>query len=134
LYYVQIDNTALTTKIVAYSLSDGQKKVIDQTKNDQRYYVDLLTNGHNLLYLVANNKDASFTFENKDYELLRSVIEELPSKEVALLELYYFQGFTVKEIARIMSYSVSKVKIQLMRCRAKLRKKLEKKGYLNGNI
>ena len=37
----------------------GRKKVIDQTKDDQRYYVDLLTNGHNLLYLVANNKDAS---------------------------------------------------------------------------
>ena len=73
-------------------------------------------------------------FENQNYELLRSAIEELPSKEAALLELYYFQGFTVKEIARIMSYSVSKVKIQLMRSRAKLRKKLEKKGYLNGNI
>lgn len=72
LYYVQIDNTALTTKIVAYSLSDGQKKVIDQTKNDQRYYVDLLTNGHNLLYLVANNKDASFTFENKNHKKIFS--------------------------------------------------------------
>lgn len=72
LYYVQIDNTALTTKIVAYSLSDGQKKVIDQTKDDQRYYVDLLTNGHNLLYLVANNKDASFTFENKNHKKIFS--------------------------------------------------------------
>ena len=72
MYYVQIDNTALTTKIVAYSLSDGQKKVIDQTKDDQRYYVDLLTNGHNLLYLVANNKDASFTFENKNHKKIFS--------------------------------------------------------------
>ena len=70
----------------------------------------------------------------KDYELLRSMIEDLPLKEATLLELYYFQDFTVKEIAQIMFYSVSKVKIQLMRSRAKLRKELEKKGYRNGNI
>ena len=79
-------------------------------------------------------KDLVNPFENEDYELLRSMIEALPLKEATLLELYYFQDFTVKEIAQIMSYSVSKVKIQLMRSRAKLRKELEKKGYRNGNI
>ena len=73
-------------------------------------------------------------FENDHYELLRSTIEELPIKEAMLLDLYYFQNFTVKEIAQIMSYSVSKVKVQLMRSRIKLRHKLEKKGYRNGNI
>ena len=79
-------------------------------------------------------KDLVNPFENENYELLRSMIEDLPLKEATLLELYYFQDFTVKEIAQIMSYSVSKVKIQLMRSRAKLRKELEKKGYRNGNI
>ena len=81
-------------------------------------------------YLESLRKE----FFGKDYELLRSMIEDLPLKEATLLELYYFQDFTVKEIAQIMSYSVSKVKIQLMRSRAKLRKELEKKGYRNGNI
>ena len=73
-------------------------------------------------------------FENDHYELLRTTIEELPTKEAMLLDLYYFQNFTVKEIAQIMSYSVSKVKVQLMRSRIKLRHKLETKGYKNGNI
>ena len=31
-----------------------------------------MTNGHNLLYLVANNKDASFTFENKNHKKIFS--------------------------------------------------------------
>lgn len=99
---------------------------IDRYRRDKRYL--------EILKKEFFKNHSVIPFENKDYELLRSAIEELPSKEAALLELYYFQGFTVKEIARIMSYSVSKVKIQLMRSRAKLRKKLEKKGYLNGNI
>ena len=79
-------------------------------------------------------QDVIQPFENDHYELLRTTIEELPTKEAMLLDLYYFQNFTVKEIAQIMSYSVSKVKVQLMRSRIKLRYKLEKKGYKNGNI
>ena len=46
----------------------------------------------------------------------------------------YFQGFTIKEIAQITAFSISKVKIQLMRSRTTLRSILEKKGLKNGDI
>mgnify|MGYP000856451215 FL=1 len=113
-------------KMRAWMYRVSIRRYIDRYRRDKRYL--------QILKKEFFKNHSVIPFENKDYELLRSAIEELPSKEVTLLELYYFQGFTVKEIARIMSYSVSKVKIQLMRSRAKLRKKLEKKGYLNGNI
>ena len=99
-----------------------------------RRYIDRYRHYLEILRKEFFGKDLVNPFENEDYELLRSMIEALPLKEATLLELYYFQDFTVKEIAQIMSYSVSKVKIQLMRSRAKLRKELEKKGYRNGNI
>ena len=113
-------------KMRAWMFRVSIRRYIDKYRRDKRYL--------QILKKEFFKNHSVIPFENQNYELLRSAIEELSSKEAALLELYYFQGFTVKEIARIMSYSVSKVKIQLMRCRAKLRKKLEKKGYLNGNI
>lgn len=73
-------------------------------------------------------------FANDDYELLYSAIQELSEKDALLLELYYFQGFTIKEIAQITAFSISKVKIQLMRSRTTLRSILEKKGFKNGDI
>ena len=51
-----------------------------------------------------------------------------------MLDLYYFQGFSTGEIAEVLHYSKSKVKVQLMRSRKKLRQILEKKGYHHGNI
>ncbi len=46
--YVQIDNTALTTKL-AYSLSDGQKVIGSNKGWSNRYYVDLIDEmKHNL--------------------------------------------------------------------------------------
>ena len=73
-------------------------------------------------------------FANDDYELLYSAIQELSEKDALLLKLYYFQGFTIKEIAQITAFSISKVKIQLMRSRTTLRSILEKKGLKNGDI
>ena len=102
------------------------RRYIDRYRRDQHYL--------EILQKEFFKQDEIRPFENDHYELLRSTIEELPTKEAMLLDLYYFQNFTVKEIAHIMSYSVSKVKVQLMRSRVKLRHKLETKGYKNGNI
>lgn len=113
-------------KMRAWMYRVSIRRYIDRYRRDKRYL--------EILRKEFFGKDLVNPFENEDYELLRSMIEALPLKEATLLELYYFQDFTVKEIAQIMSYSVSKVKIQLMRSRVKLRKELEKKGYRNGNI
>ena len=113
-------------KMRAWMYRVSIRRYIDRYRRDQ-YYLEILQK-------EFFKQDVIQPFENDYYELLRSTIEELPAREAVLLDLYYFQNFTVKEIAQIMSYSVSKVKVQLMRSRIKLRHKLEKKGYKNGNI
>ena len=113
-------------KMRAWMYRVSIRRYIDRYRRDQHYL--------EILQKEFFKQDVIQLFENDHYELLRSTIEELPTKEAMLLDLYYFQNFTVKEIAHIMSYSVSKVKVQLMRSRVKLRHKLEKKGYKNGNI
>ncbi|RSJ74419.1 RNA polymerase sigma factor YlaC [Streptococcus cristatus] len=113
-------------KMRAWMYRVSIRRYIDRYRRDQHYL--------EILQKEFFKQDVIQPFENDHYELLRSTIEELPTKEAMLLDLYYFQNFTVKEIAQIMSYSVSKVKVQLMRSRIKLRHKLEKKGYKNGNI
>lgn len=113
-------------KMRAWMYRVSIRRYIDRYRRDQHYL--------EILQKEFFKQDEIRPFENDHYELLRSTIEELPTKEAMLLDLYYFQNFTVKEIAHIMSYSVSKVKVQLMRSRVKLRHKLEKKGYKNGNI
>lgn len=47
-----------------------------------------------------------------------------------VLDLYYFQNFSVKEISTILHYSTSKVKVDLMRARKKLKRELEKEAYI----
>ena len=113
-------------KMRAWMYRVSIRRYIDRYRRDQHYL--------EILQKEFFKQDVIQPFENDYYELLRSTIEELPAREAVLLDLYYFQNFTVKEIAQIMSYSVSKVKVQLMRSRIKLRHKLEKKGYKNGNI
>ena len=113
-------------KMRAWMYRVSIRRYIDRYRRDQHYL--------EILQKEFFKQDESRPFENDHYELLRTTIEELPAREAVLLDLYYFQNFTVKEIAQIMSYSVSKVKVQLMRSRIKLRHKLEKKGYKNGNI
>ena len=113
-------------KMRAWMYRVSIRRYIDRYRRDQHYL--------EILQKEFFKQDVIQPFENDYYELLRSTIEELPAREAVLLDLYYFQNFTVKEIAQIMSYSVSKVKVQLMRSRIKLRHKLETKGYKNGNI
>lgn len=113
-------------KMRAWMYRVSIRRYIDRYRRDQHYL--------EILQKEFFKQDEIRPFENDHYELLRTTIEELPAREAVLLDLYYFQNFTVKEIAQIMSYSVSKVKVQLMRSRIKLRHKLEKKGYKNGNI
>ena len=72
--------------------------------------------------------------EGSDYDFLMEEVEKLPTQDKIMLDLYYFQGFSTGEIAEVLHYSKSKVKVQLMRSRKKLRQILEKKGYHHGNI
>ena len=59
---------------------------------------------------------------------LYDLLSELPSQFQTVLDLHYFQGFSVKEISHILGNSQSKVKIDLMRGRNKLKKIIKERG------
>lgn len=54
-----------------------------------------------------------------------SEIMKLPKKYSIIIHLYYYEGYSVKEIAQIMEISESNVQIRLMRARNKLKELLE---------
>lgn len=58
-------------------------------------------------------------------ELLVEAIEELADKEVTLLELRYFEGRSVKEVAYILNESESNVKVKSHRIIKKLKKLMD---------
>ena len=47
--------------------------------------------------------------ENEQLEYLSKAIETLNSKDKTVLSLYYFEGFTLKEIGKVLEVSESRV-------------------------
>lgn len=56
---------------------------------------------------------------------LFSEVMKLPQKYRVVLHLYYYEGYCVKEIARLVGISESNVQTRLMRARNKLKLQLE---------
>ncbi len=58
--------------------------------------------------------------ENEDLELWE-IVKSLPPKYRAVIHLYYYEGYSVKEIADIMRISVTAVTTRLTRARERLK-------------
>lgn len=64
-------------------------------------------------------------FETPESETLFETVMQLPKKYRIVIHLYYYEDYSVGEIAKILKLSESNVKTRLMRGRAKLRKVLK---------
>ncbi len=65
------------------------------------------------------------TVEQKDYSDLYEAVRQLPEKIRICVTLYYLEGYSVKETAKILRISESAVKNRLARARARMRGELE---------
>ncbi|MBR1691890.1 MAG: RNA polymerase sigma factor [Lachnospiraceae bacterium] len=73
-------------------------------------------------------------------ELLEEILK-LPSKYSVVIHLYYYEGYSVREISEMLEISESNVQVRLLRARNKLRNQLEeiwkekpvKNVYCSGN-
>lgn len=63
--------------------------------------------------------------EQEDYSDLYQAVRQLPQKIRICVTLYYLEGYSVKETAKILGISESAVKNRLARARAKMRGELE---------
>lgn len=123
---LETDAVIPAEKMRAWMYRVSIRKYIDKYRRD-RHYMEIL----NREFFKSENL---LIVEKKAYSLLNEAVEELPQNEQVILDLYYFQGFSIAEIANILRCSQSKIKVQLMRSRKKLKQLLKEKGYSNGNI
>lgn len=113
-------------KLRAWMYRTAVRRYIDTYRRDKRYREILQENFFKPEELIA--------YDRGDYDFLYEAIAELPDKDRLLLELYYFQGFSTKDIKDVTGFSLPNIKISLMRARKALKTKLEKAGKQHDSI
>lgn len=65
-----------------------------------------------------------------DYSDLYEAISRLPKEARITITLYYMEGYSVKEIAKLLNLSESAIKNRLLRARARLKEELVEEAAL----
>lgn len=108
-------------KMRAWMYRVAVRTYIDSYRRDKRYL--------DILQREFFHKENFVKFDSPDYEPLYHAVMQLKEAYRLVIDLYYFQDLSVKEISQVLHISISKVKIDLMRGRRQLVKILEKEGY-----
>ncbi len=66
----------------------------------------------------------------EDYSGLYEALAALPQENRICVTLYYLEGYSVRETAKLLGITESAVKNRLMRARAKLRSELEDRSHM----
>ena len=79
-------------------------------------------------FMAESARDSFDRTESKETakEIILWALEKIEPDDRAVLELVHLEGYSVKEAAGILGWSIGKVKIRAFRSRNKLRKMLEK--------
>ena len=95
-----------------------------------RTYIDSYRRGKKYQEILQEEffREGLTSYDQELGSQLYDLLSELSSQFQTVLDLYYFQGFSVKEISHILGTSQSKVKIDLMRGRNKLKKIIKERG------
>ena len=73
--------------------------------------------------------DEMASAEGENAQLL-SIVHSLPGKYSTIIYLYYYEGYSIKEISRILTLPAATVGTRLSRARALLKSTLEREGIL----
>lgn len=95
-----------------------------------RTYIDSYRRGKKYQEILQEEffREGLTSYDQELGSQLYDLLSELPSQFQTVLDLHYFQGFSVKEISHILGNSQSKVKIDLLRGRNKLKKIIKERG------
>lgn len=78
-----------------------------------------------MVSLEESDKGESVEFCKEEHTQLHDAVKKLPSKYRVVVHLYYFEDYSIKEIAEIIKVKETTVQTQLMRARAKLKEELK---------
>lgn len=73
--------------------------------------------------------DRDIPYENKEESIMLDCIHRLKPEYCSVILLYYYEGYSVKEIAEILRISPTLVTTRLSRARKQLKETLLKEGY-----
>ena len=71
------------------------------------------------------NLDENISFENKEESDIFSIVSELPENYKTVIYLFYYEGYKVTEIAKILKKREGTIKTWLSRSRQILKNKIE---------
>ncbi|HFU4116005.1 TPA: RNA polymerase sigma factor [Streptococcus suis] len=108
-------------KLRAWLYRSAVRAYIDKYRRDKHYY--------EILQKEFFRREDLLVYDQEGYGELYQAVADLPEKYQQVIDLYYFQDMTVKEVAHILGAGQSWVKITLYRGRKQLRKILEERGY-----
>lgn len=111
-------------KLRSWMYRSAIRLYIDRYRRDRRY--------HQLLEQAFF--DSPNPYDQPDYDFLYEALGQLAEAQRLVLDSYYFQGFSVKEMAHLLGYSQAKVKILLHRGRKHLKDLLERQGYSHDQL
>lgn len=66
-----------------------------------------------------------YTFDTSEHTAIYDAVMKLPAKYRVVVDLYYFEDYSIKEIADILHVKETTVQTQLMRARKKLKGQLK---------
>lgn len=121
------------------SMADNFQKILNIPRQDLSSYIVIIIRNTSINIYNKNKNTAEHStelsedqkaididfFENIDYEHLVSVILHLPDNYKDILFLHYINGFSCKEISKMLDISVDNVWKRVERAKKSLKKALE---------
>ena len=104
--------------------------VFESEEHEKAWFIRITLNLSKNLNLSAWNKrvinlDENIEFETKEESDVYSVVCELPQNYRTVIYLFYYEGYKVEEIAKLMSTTSGTIKTWIYRARDILKTKLE---------
>lgn len=79
--------------------------------------------------IVCHDNLEEIVEENEQNNMITEYLKTLKQEEYEIFIMFYYEAKTIKEIAKILNCSTSKVKVVLHRVRKKIKRNLEDGGY-----
>lgn len=111
-----------------------KKPCFNDENHEKAWFIKVTLNCAKSFLTQAWNKRTEALSEDMQYQAgeennLDFAIKQLPPNCRTIIYLYYYEGYSTKEIAGIMEMNDNAVRTSLSRSRNKLKNILEKEGY-----
>ena len=107
-----------------------RKPTFESSEHEKAWFIRVTLNcSKTSLKSFWNNKveeidEQAYIFEKKEIDLT-PYLNKLPKKYNAVLYLFYYEGYSTKEMAKLLHIKENNVRVLLNRARNKLRKEIE---------